>query len=319
MSIAPVLDHPADARVADVLTDANLLFFREQGFLYLEDALPADLQSRLHAEAIELCRGERGELRRGPRQSDGAAAIDGAHRRLSVDEALSRILAVHFPHKLAPAFLEALEAPRVVDGLTRLIGPNVKCMQSMFFVKSAGKPGQAWHQDEYFIPTRDRSLVAAWVALDDATTSNGCLWAIPGSHRRGVLWPQEDHDDPRFDCARESTYFPWSDDDAVPLEVRAGDAILFDGYLLHRSLPNDAQSGYRRALAMHYMSAESLLPWDGPGKVDHIASHDVRDIVMVAGEDPYAWAPLEDVHTAHVRPDGAGGCGNAEFNRDADD
>ena len=64
-----------------------------------------------------------------------------------------------------------------------MIGPNVKAMQSMLFIKAEGKPGQAWHQDEYYIPTRDRSLTAAWIALDDATVENGCLWVLPGSHR----------------------------------------------------------------------------------------------------------------------------------------
>ena len=53
----------------------------------------------------------------------------------------------------------------------------------MLFIKSEGKPGQAWHQDEFFIPTRDRSLTAVWIALDDATVENGCLWVLPGSHR----------------------------------------------------------------------------------------------------------------------------------------
>ena len=41
-----------------------------------------------------------------------------------------------------------LVVPGVVDqddvaALTELLGPNVKCMQSMFFVKNAVKPGQA--------------------------------------------------------------------------------------------------------------------------------------------------------------------------------
>jgi hypothetical protein len=34
----------------------------------------------------------------------------------------------------------------------RVIGPDVKAMQSMLFTKGEGKPGQAWHQDEFFIP-----------------------------------------------------------------------------------------------------------------------------------------------------------------------
>jgi hypothetical protein len=55
--------------------------------------------------------------------------------------------------------------PRLVPVLTQLIGPDVKAVQSMLFVKAGGKPGQAWHQDEYFIPTRDRSLTAAWTTI----------------------------------------------------------------------------------------------------------------------------------------------------------
>ena len=39
--------------------------------------------------------------------------------------------------------------------------------------------------------------------------------------------------------------------------------MFFNGYLLHRSLPNYAPAGFRRALVNHYMSAESLLPWSG--------------------------------------------------------
>ena len=84
----------------------------------------------------------------------------------------------------------------MVVALTRVIGPDVKAMQSMLFIKAEGKPGQAWHQDEYFIPTRDRSLTAAWIALDDATTENGCLWVLPGSHRRGVIYPDRDQTTP---------------------------------------------------------------------------------------------------------------------------
>ena len=139
---------------------------------------------------------------------------------------------------------DALSHPVLVEALTRVIGPNVKCMQSMLFIKSNGKPGQAWHQDEIYIPTRDRSLTGGWFALDDATAENGCLWVIPGSHARGVLWPQRVQHDPRFDCAHETFRFPYADDDAIPVEVQTGALVLFHGYLLHRSLPNRANSGF---------------------------------------------------------------------------
>ena len=88
--------------------------------------------------------------------------------------------------------------------------------------ESTGKPGQSWHQDEAHIPTRDRSLTAAWIALDDATVHNGCLWVIPGSHRAGILHPVRAQRDERFDCTNEA----WGFDErgAIPVELPAGAA-----------------------------------------------------------------------------------------------
>jgi phytanoyl-CoA hydroxylase len=122
------------------------------------------------------------------------------------------------------------------------------------------------------------------------------------------LWPQEDHDDRRFDCAQQSVGFPYTDADAIPVEVKAGSLVCFNGYLLHRSLPNRAQAGYRRALVNHYMTAESLLPWYGDTLPRHVAIADARDIVLICGEDPYAYKGTVDTSKAHVRASGEGGC-----------
>jgi ectoine hydroxylase-related dioxygenase (phytanoyl-CoA dioxygenase family) len=192
--------------------------------------------------------------------------------------------------------------------LTRVIGPDVKAMQSMLFIKSEGRPGQAWHQDELFIPTRDRSLTAAWIALDDATVENGCLWVLPGSHQPGILYPDREHHDPRFDCEVEAYAFSYRDEDAVAVEVPAGSVVVFNGYLLHRSLPNTGRHGLRRALVNHYMSATSLLPWMPPPEGVTMGRADHRDIVLVAGNDPYAYKGTTEVMRPHVRPDGQGGC-----------
>ncbi|MCW3843573.1 phytanoyl-CoA dioxygenase family protein [Micromonospora yasonensis] len=279
----------------DEIPDALIAQVKANGYGVLPDALTADEVAALNTEAAQICRAQ---LRLDRQPTHGLADID----------VMRRFLCLHQPHKASAIFTAALAHPRLVAVLTKLIGPNVKSMQSMLFVKSAGKPGQAWHQDEFFIPTRDRSLYAAWIALDAATVDNGCLWVLPESHRTGVLYPDRDHADPRFDCTVEAYNFPFSDGEAVPVEVPAGAAVFFHGYLLHRSLPNTADCGFRRAFVGHYMSAESLLPW-GPLPSDcHIGKHDFRDIVMVAGEDPYAWRGVEDVVGLHVRPDGDGGC-----------
>jgi hypothetical protein len=213
---------------------------------------------------------------------------------------MAEVIAIHFPHKLSPLMRQTMFHPKVVEVLKAIIGPDVKAMQTMLFVKAAGKPGQAWHQDEHFIPTRDRSLCGAWIALDDATIENGCLWMQPGSQAPGVLYPMRPHGDERFDSADEVYAHPYEREGGVPVEIKAGGVAFFNGYVLHRSLPNRAKGGFRRALVTHYMSARSLLPWLFGGRT---APADVRDIVMIAGEDPYAWKGLEDRTTPYIRPE----------------
>ncbi len=281
-----------------VITAEDVAFYHKNGYLVVENALSPAEVVELRQETTSICRGERGELRRG-----------FTHTADETDnEVIQKYLCVHFPHKVSPVMYDYLAHPSIVDVLTGVIGPNVKCMQSMLFIKAAGKPGQAWHQDEDFIPTRDRSLAGAWMALDDATVENGCLWVIPGSHQHGVLWPQDQQQDERFDCTDESYGFPYSEADSIPVEVKAGAIVFFNGYLLHRSFENRAESGYRRVLVNHYMSAESLLPWQAFAEGTRIAIADHRDIVMVAGKDPYAYKGLEDINRPSVRPTKQGGC-----------
>ncbi|MFG1688904.1 phytanoyl-CoA dioxygenase family protein [Nonomuraea sp. NPDC049269] len=272
--------------------------YERDGFLVLREAFSPGEVGKLVEEAVRICRGELGDVQgalpAGPADTD--------------DDVLRRFLCVHYPHKLSGVMLAAMRHPAIVSPLTTIIGPNVKAMQSMLFIKSEGEPGQAWHQDEMFIPTRDRSLTAVWLALDDATVENGRLWALPGSHRSGVVYPNREHDDPRYDCTVESYGFPFDDSDAVPVEVPAGSAVVFNSYLLHKSLPNTARSGYRRALVNHYMSAESLLPWDTPPAGTPMAQADHRDIVLVAGADPYAYKGLREVRWPRIRPNRDGGC-----------
>ncbi len=281
------------------ITDEHAAFYGENGYLALPDALtPAEVRS-LRDETVRICRGELGAVAGLPSVASGD----------SDEDIIRRTLCVHFPHKLSQLMFDFLAQPVIADALTRVIGPNVKCMQSMLFIKSAGKPGQAWRQDEGFIPTRDRSLNAAWIALDDATIENGCLWVIPGSHKHGVIWPNREHDDERFDCVVEAFDFPYTDEDAVPVEVTAGSIVFFNGYLLHRSLPNRATGGFRRALVNHYMSAESLLPWRHPGDSNvGMGSYDYRDIVMIAGRDPYTYKGVQELAFPHIRPNREGGC-----------
>lgn len=39
------------------------------------------------------------------------------------------------------------------------------------------------HQDATFLNTTPMKLYGLWIALEDATLENGCLWFMPGSHK----------------------------------------------------------------------------------------------------------------------------------------
>lgn len=62
------------------------------------------------------------------------------------------------------------------------------------------------------------------------------------------------------------------------------------------------------------MSAESLLPWIGFEPGTSVSTADYRDIVLVAGVDPYTLKGIAQHADAHVRPSGAGGCRHAVRN-----
>jgi hypothetical protein len=140
-----------------------------------------------------------------------------------------------------------------------------------------------------------------WIALDDATIDNGCLWMLPGSHRHGIIWPTKPHGDPRFDNSDEAYGFPFDPEGGVPVELAAGGVAFFNGYTLHRSLDNKRPRGFRRALVNHYMNARSMLPWSFG--MPPTPRTDFRDIVMVAGEDPYAYKGLEEITFPFIRPE----------------
>ncbi len=268
------------------VTDEQVRHFVDQGFLVVPGLVSATDVQRLRDDAAAIARGHYPCESIKPMPSD-----------YTDTQVLENLLCIHQPHYISPVMREFVTHAGISTVLSRIIAAHlphwdgsVKCMQSMLFIKPPGKQGQAWHQDEIYIPTRDRSLAGAWIALDDATEANGCLRVIPGSHRSGYLYPQREHKNPKeFDFAPESFGFDEADEQLV--EVKAGSVVFFNGYLLHRSKKNRSDI-YRRALVSHYMNSYSLLPWClegemGKGNVS-VANADNRTVVHVSGTDPYA-------------------------------
>jgi phytanoyl-CoA hydroxylase len=274
-------------------TDADVESYRRDGYLIVPDLLAPAECAALRAESVAVCRGERGPV-------EGLEAVMPGE---SEPETMARYMVCVMVHKLDSAFAATLHDPRIVSVLTRLIGPDVKAVHSQLYFKHAGMPGNAWHQDELFLPTRDRSLVTAWIAMEDANVANGCLKFIAGSHRPSVLWPMRRHNHPDLDRAEEAYGFPQDPASAVPIELRSGSVVFFDGYVLHGSYPNRKREGFRRSLLNVYCSAHSTLAFDPTSYQPSVK--DYRDIVMVAGSDPYAWKGTVRLGRPYVRKAGA--------------
>lgn len=273
--------------------------------------------TQLADEIVAIARGRYGDF-------GGYVPADG---QLKDNEVVAKYSRIEFPHKISPnLYGVALAHPRVVEVLSALIGPNVKCMNSKLYIDGPGQRGRVWHQDESIIPTRDRSLICAIFAIDDHTVDNGCPLMHPGSHKSGVLFrlrqpgqsePLDDvasvsnrseHDE-KQECTEESCESALEMDTeaydvsrhpnvGVPIELPAGSVVFVNGYTLQRMLPNTSPYVMRRALKVHYCSAETWLPWSMDGKVP--LSPDNRDITMISGKDPYEYKGISNFSIPHA-------------------
>jgi len=277
---------PSGKLARSLLSPAEVESFVSEGFHVSHELLSHGEVDELLADAPKLIRGEYGT-------PSTPLTLKGDE---SDESLLSQVLCMHQPHFFSPLVEKYVKHPKICSILSQITGAHlpywdgsVKCMQSMYFIKPPGYPGQAWHQDEIYIPTRDRSLIGAWIALDDAVIENGCLWILPKTQRSGILYEQRQHGRPgEFDFAQES--FGFDDATEVPVEVKKGSVVFFNGYLLHRSKKNHSK-GYRRVLVNHYMTASSLLPWGNVGTGESVARCDRRPIMIVSGTDPYSHKP----------------------------
>ena len=138
---------------------------------------------------------------------------------------------------------------RLLDAVESLLGPNLRPIicQGMYKPPHHGDKIN-WHQDDYYFRVdKPNAVVSCWLTFDDATVDNGCMWVIPGAHKRMV----EHRDVP------SGNGFYISDVDeskAVPLAMPRGHCMLHHGLMPHRTLANTTSS-HRRALAIHYMDA----------------------------------------------------------------
>ena len=157
----------------------------------------------------------------------------------------------------------------VIGHVSALIGSNPQLLQTMALVKPPGiGSAKDWHQDVPYFPIAPaRNVVGVWIALDDATGDNGCMQVIPASHHLGpvahVQGPTGWRLEPAL-CDRLQSA-------VLPLPMRAGSALFFDGALFHFTAANHSRHR-RRALQNHYVPATTRIAEGRTGALFSLSS-----------------------------------------------
>jgi ectoine hydroxylase-related dioxygenase (phytanoyl-CoA dioxygenase family) len=197
----------------------------------------------------------------------GALVLPEAQPDFGGSQPEDRISKVFKLHR-RPVFREFIESAGVVRILTALLGPDVDVFLSQFIFKNPGAWGQPWHQDSFYFPFEPaRPVVGVWLAVTDATLENGCLHVLPGSQREAIATHVPD----RREGANYG-YVEIVDHDmtgATPVLMTAGDLLVFDSHLMHRSTDN-VSDGSRAAMVFHFCRA---------GTIDHTPDSPVNDFV----------------------------------------
>jgi len=151
---------------------------------------------------------------------------------------------------------DLIRDPRVLDPVEQLIGPDILCWSTIFWIKDAGsKSFVSWHQDNTYWGLSSRNVVTAWFAISHASLEAGCMMVMPGTHTGDPL-AHEDTDDADNMLTRGQTIRRLDEARAVSMPLRAGEMSLHNYCLAHGSGPN--LSGDRRiGVSMHFMPPQT--------------------------------------------------------------
>jgi len=235
------------------LTDAQVAQFERDGFL------PG--VRLLNERQIEALRRELAELVQAGH--DGSDLWYEYHSNES-DDPQAVLFHALGAWRIRPALHDILWHPALLAPAAQLLGGPVRFWHDQLFCKPAHDGGVvSWHQDySYWTRTKPMAHLTCWVGLDDATTENGCVRYVPGSHRWNLL--------PTTHLAKgmEAILDVLTDEQRaafkpVPCELKAGEAVFHHPLMLHGSYANRSPRE-RRAMVVNMFRDGTLSDSDEP-------------------------------------------------------
>ncbi|UVI31972.1 phytanoyl-CoA dioxygenase family protein [Paenibacillus spongiae] len=221
------------------LSAEQIDFFNEQGYILIKKGMSDDL--------IDAFNGHIYDLRNQTPLPEWAKCDDD--KRYSVR--------LFNPHQQDSFSRQMMKHVLIRGALAQLMGREAVCVQSMYFYKEPGSPGQAAHQDYYYIKDDPMTMIAAWVAMEESVDEeNGCLWVMPGTHKLGLL--------PHGAVRNLEEHEKWTHETEgvdelkeIPVIMEKGDILLFSELLIHSSTKNRSKDRWRRSYVCHYIREDS--------------------------------------------------------------
>lgn len=213
-----------------VLDEAERARFRVDGYAIVPFLAPEEAEA-LADELLALAGGRSLDP-----ADDPAAAGEAYHASFMSADDVYRLAVAELARARCAAAASAL-----LPGFTPVIAVAV--------IKAPFAGGASFHSDLSIAAEASAPVVNIWCPMVDSDDANGTLRVVPGSHR---LFPHI--------SSMETTSGFWRDygpalmERSVPVELRRGEAVVYDGTLLHGSRPN-ATPRARPALNFAFLPA----------------------------------------------------------------
>ena len=159
----------------------------------------------------------------------------------------------HKSHLLFTWLDRLIRHPAILDAVESVIGPDILCWSSTFFIKEARDPGfVSWHQDSTYWGLDPADIVTAWVALSESTAENGALRVIPDTQKLEQVAHRDTFAANNLLTRGQEIAVDVDDSKAVMLSLEPGEMSLHHVRLIHGSDPNPS-ARRRIGFAIRYL------------------------------------------------------------------